>query len=110
MCQLVHMHGVTQREIASLWKWHESRVSRHIKRAEEKLPTLPCARSRRLILTWNLDGRTLSNFVAALRSSGGSPPECGSVACGFRALFRTHRQARSQVGIPQLTLTAERVF
>jgi RNA polymerase sigma factor (sigma-70 family) len=37
LLQLVHMHGVTQREIASLWKWHESRVSRHIKRAETKI-------------------------------------------------------------------------
>ena len=37
LLQLVHMHGVTQREVASLWKWHESRVSRHIKRAEEKI-------------------------------------------------------------------------
>jgi RNA polymerase sigma factor (sigma-70 family) len=37
LLQLVHMHGVTQREIASLWKWHESRVSRHIKRAEAKI-------------------------------------------------------------------------
>ena len=40
LLQLVHMHGVTQREIASLWKWHESRVSRHIKRAEEKIADL----------------------------------------------------------------------
>lgn len=40
LLQLVHMHGVTQREIASLWKWHESRVSRHIKRAEEKIAEL----------------------------------------------------------------------
>jgi len=34
------MHGVTQREVASLWKWHESRVSRHIKRAEKKIADL----------------------------------------------------------------------
>ena len=40
LLQLVHMHGVTQREIASLWKWHESRVSRHIKRSEEKIAEL----------------------------------------------------------------------
>ena len=40
MLQLVHVYGVTQREIASLWKWHESRVSRHIKRAEEKIAEL----------------------------------------------------------------------
>ena len=37
LLQLVHMYGITQREIANLWKWHESRVSRHIKRAEEKI-------------------------------------------------------------------------
>jgi RNA polymerase sigma factor (sigma-70 family) len=40
LLQLVHMHGVTQREIASLWKWHESRVSRHINRTEEKIAEL----------------------------------------------------------------------
>jgi RNA polymerase sigma factor (sigma-70 family) len=40
LLQLVHMHGVTQREIAGLWKWHESRVSRHIKRSEEKIAEL----------------------------------------------------------------------
>ena len=40
LLQLVHVYGVTQREIASLWKWHESRVSRHIKRAEEKIAEL----------------------------------------------------------------------
>jgi RNA polymerase sigma factor (sigma-70 family) len=40
LLQLVHIHGVTQREIAGLWKWHESRVSRHIKRAEERIAEL----------------------------------------------------------------------
>jgi RNA polymerase sigma factor (sigma-70 family) len=40
LLQLVHVYGVTQREIASLWKWHESRVSRHIKRAEERIAQL----------------------------------------------------------------------
>jgi RNA polymerase sigma factor (sigma-70 family) len=40
LLQLVHMHGVTQREVAHLWKWHESRVSRHIKRAEAKIAEL----------------------------------------------------------------------
>ena len=40
LLQLVHIHGVTQREVASLWKWHESRVSRHIKRTEEKIAKL----------------------------------------------------------------------
>ena len=40
LLQLVHVYRVTQREIASLWKWHESRVSRHIKRAEERISEL----------------------------------------------------------------------
>jgi RNA polymerase sigma factor (sigma-70 family) len=40
LLQLVHIHGVTQREIANLWKWHESRVSRHIKRSEGKIAEL----------------------------------------------------------------------
>ena len=40
LLQLVHVYGVTQRKIASIWKWHESRVRRHIKRAEEKIAEL----------------------------------------------------------------------
>lgn len=37
MLQLVHLHGLTQREIATIWGWHESRVSRFLSRAEEQI-------------------------------------------------------------------------
>ena len=33
MLCLVYLHGVTQREIAELWGWHESKVSRTLSRA-----------------------------------------------------------------------------
>ena len=35
--QLVHMHGISQREIAALWSCHESSVSRLINNAEENI-------------------------------------------------------------------------
>ena len=65
LLQLVHVYGVTQREIASLWKWHESRVSRHIKRAEEKIAELTLQAVKEtdpyLELRWN-------DFVELCRS------------------------------------------
>ena len=65
LLQLVHVHGVTQREIASLWKWHESRVSRHIKRAEAKIAELTVQTVKEtdpyLELRWN-------DFVELCRS------------------------------------------
>ena len=65
LLQLVHVHGVTQREIASLWKWHESRVSRHIKRAEAKIAELTVQAVKEtdpyLELRWN-------DFVELCRS------------------------------------------
>ena len=65
LLQLVHVHGVTQREIASLWKWHESRVSRHIKRSEAKIAELTVQAVKEtdpyLELRWN-------DFVELCRS------------------------------------------
>lgn len=34
---LVHFHGLTQREVAALWGWHESQVSRLLNGAEEQI-------------------------------------------------------------------------
>jgi RNA polymerase sigma factor (sigma-70 family) len=70
LLQLVHMHGVTQREIANLWKWHESRVSRHIKRAEAKIAELTLQAVKEtdpyLELRWN-DFIELCRSVELLR-------------------------------------------
>jgi hypothetical protein len=33
MLRLVHIHGVTQREIGRMWRWHESKVSRSLDHA-----------------------------------------------------------------------------
>lgn len=35
--QLIHLHGITQRELAALLHCHESRLSRLIKSAEQKI-------------------------------------------------------------------------
>jgi RNA polymerase sigma-70 factor len=37
MLHLVHLHQLTQREVASLWGCHESYVSRRLKSAEERI-------------------------------------------------------------------------
>ena len=70
LLQLVHVHGITQREIANLWKWHESRVSRHIKRAEAKIAKLTLQSVREtdpyLELRWN-DFVELCRSVEVLR-------------------------------------------
>jgi RNA polymerase sigma factor (sigma-70 family) len=70
LLQLVHIHGVTQREVASLWKWHESRVSRHIKRTEEKIAKLTLQEVKEtdpyLELRWN-DFIELCQSVEVLR-------------------------------------------
>jgi RNA polymerase sigma factor (sigma-70 family) len=70
LLQLVHVHGVTQREIASLWKWHESRVSRRIKRAEAKIAELTLQAVKEtdpyLELRWN-DFVELCQSVELLR-------------------------------------------
>lgn len=37
MLKLVHLHQLTQREIARMWGWHESKVSRALELAREKI-------------------------------------------------------------------------
>jgi len=37
MLHLIHLHGLTQREIARMWGWHESKVSRHLANAMEQI-------------------------------------------------------------------------
>jgi RNA polymerase sigma factor (sigma-70 family) len=40
MLCLVYLHGVTQREVAELWGWHESKVSRTLSRALKTIATV----------------------------------------------------------------------
>jgi len=37
MLQLVHLHGLTQRELAAIWGWHETRVSRLLSGTEKQI-------------------------------------------------------------------------
>lgn len=39
MLQLVHLNGLTQREVAHMWGWHESKVSRTLDAAKELIAT-----------------------------------------------------------------------
>jgi RNA polymerase sigma factor (sigma-70 family) len=39
MLQLVHLNGLTQREVAQAWGWHESKVSRALDAAAERIAT-----------------------------------------------------------------------
>jgi len=37
MLKLVHLHGLTQREVGQMWGWHESKISRHMGNAMEAI-------------------------------------------------------------------------
>lgn len=56
MLHLVHLHELTQREVAAVWRCHESYVSRHLKSAEQKIADITLERIRRydslINLTW----------------------------------------------------------
>ena len=56
MLKLVHLQGLTGREIARMWGWHESKVSRTVSGAEEQIREFTLAEIRRreptLELVW----------------------------------------------------------
>ena len=56
MLKLVHLHGLTGREIARMWGWHESKVSRTVSRTEDQIRETTLAEVRRrepsLDLVW----------------------------------------------------------
>lgn len=43
MLRLVHLHGLTQRELGRMWGWHETRVSRHLQRNMKRIRDLTLA-------------------------------------------------------------------
>ena len=57
MLKLVHLHGLTGREVARMWGWHESKVSRTASRTEEQIRELTLLEVHRreptLELTWD---------------------------------------------------------
>jgi RNA polymerase sigma factor (sigma-70 family) len=56
MLKLVHIHGVTQREIGRMWRWHESKVCRVLDLARQNIKKSVLARVKRtdpwLRFTW----------------------------------------------------------
>ncbi len=40
LLRLVHTHGISQREVAAVWGWHESKLSRNIKASARKISKL----------------------------------------------------------------------
>jgi RNA polymerase sigma factor (sigma-70 family) len=56
MLKLVHIHGVTQREIGRMWKWHESKVCRVLDLARQNIKKSVLAQVKRtdpwLRFTW----------------------------------------------------------
>ncbi len=40
LLRLVHTHGISQRELAELWGWHESKLSRHLRDSAQKVSKL----------------------------------------------------------------------
>jgi RNA polymerase sigma factor (sigma-70 family) len=56
MLRLVHIHGVTQREIGRMWRWHESKVCRVLDLARQNIKKSVLAQVKRtdpwLRFTW----------------------------------------------------------
>ena len=73
MLKLVHMYDVTQREIGRIWNWHESKVSRTLDSARDKIRVAILAQVRRtdpwLTLEWD-DFRELATSAPTLISGG----------------------------------------
>ena len=57
MLKLVHIHRITQREIGRIWGWHESKVSRILDCAREKIKSSVLSEVKRIDpwirLTWD---------------------------------------------------------
>lgn len=57
MLKLVHIYQITQREIGRMWDWHESKVSRALENAREKIKTTVLSEIKRtdpwLTLGWD---------------------------------------------------------
>lgn len=57
LLQLVHMHQITQRELAGIWGCHESQVSRRLRSVEEKVAATTMANLRQIDPFLQLDWR-----------------------------------------------------
>ena len=69
MLKLVHLHGLTGREIARMWGWHESKVSRTASHAEDQIRELTLAEIRRREPTLELVWEDLVELCANCRGS-----------------------------------------
>ena len=69
MLKLVHLQGLTGREIARMWGWHESKVSRTVSHAEEQIREFTLAEVRRREPTLELTWEDLLELCANCRGS-----------------------------------------
>ena len=69
MLKLVHLHGLTGREIARMWGWHESKVSRTASHAEDQIRELTLAEIRRREPSLDLRWEDLVELCANCRGS-----------------------------------------
>ena len=69
MLKLVHLQGLTGREIARMWGWHESKVSRTASHAEDQIRELTLAEVRRREPTLELVWEDLVELCANCRGS-----------------------------------------
>ena len=69
MLKMVHLHGLTGREIARMWGWHESKVSRTASHAEDQIRELTLAEIRRREPSLDLAWEDLVELCANCRGS-----------------------------------------
>ena len=69
MLKLVHLHGLTGREIARMWGWHESKVSRTVSHAEDQIRAFTLAEVRRHEPSLDLVWEDLVELCANCRGS-----------------------------------------
>ncbi len=69
MLKLVHLHGLTGREVARMWGWHESKVSRTASHTEDQIRELTLAEVRRREPSLDLVWEDLVELCANCRGS-----------------------------------------
>ena len=69
MLKLVHLHGLTGREVARMWGWHESKVSRTASHAEDQIREMTLAEVHRREPTLELVWDDLVELCANCRGS-----------------------------------------
>jgi RNA polymerase sigma factor (sigma-70 family) len=70
MLQLHHLHGLSQRELAAIWGWHETKVSRALSKSMESIASDTLAAVKRadpwLELRWEDFMELAGNFEAVI--------------------------------------------